>query len=165
MKPPLRSWSPLSLLWLVGISNAVITILLFGLAIYEWHSPRHSIPSFVTLNAIALIVLGTATSLIAESSLRNGVESKSWSDLQLLVPRRLASHPALWVWIGSLFAFMMLYGIFSWKNSALGTLAFPTELSLIRVSTILQKAQQNEEDPSSLHHCSIKPLHSENWGR
>lgn len=151
MKPPLRSWSPSRLLWLVGISNAIITVVLFCLAIYKWHAPLHSIPFSMTLCALGLIILGAIASFTAEFSLRNGVEAKSWSDRQLVLIGRLASHPAVWGWIGLLFAFMVVYGIFSSRNPTLGVLALPTGLNLIRVSTILQKAQKNEGDPSSLH--------------
>ena len=104
----------------------------------------------MTLCALGLIILGAIASFTAESSLRNGVEAKSWSDRQLVLTSRLASHPAVWGWIGLLFAFMVVYGIFS-KDPTLGVLALPTGLNLIRVSTILQKAQKNEGDPSSLH--------------
>lgn len=138
------------MLWLVGISNAVITVVLFCLVIYKWHAPLHSIPFSMTLCALGLIILGVIASFTAESSLRNGVEAKSWSDRQLVLTSRLASHPAVWGWIGLLFAFMVVYGIFS-RDPTFGVLALPTGLNLIRVSTILRKAQKNEGDPSSLH--------------
>lgn len=166
MSPLLRNKSPLQLLWLTGLSNAIVTVTVFTLALSKWHLHGGPIPSSITFRGIVLILLAAIAGIMTESALRNGIKSKSWSDAQLVLPRRVASHPVVWVWAGALFAFMFLCGIVtSLGTSALGTLVLPASLSLIRVSSILQERQENGDAPSSLNLYPDKPLRSGNWGR
>jgi hypothetical protein len=156
----------LQLLWLIGASNAIGTITVFTLAVYKWHSHSHPIPPSISFRGITLILLCAVGGILAESDLRNGVESESWSNAQLVLPRRVVSHPVVWIWAGSLFAFVILYGIVTpLGNSALGTLVLPALLSLGRISSILQEKQKNGETPSSLRLSAMRALRSDNWGR
>jgi hypothetical protein len=107
MKPLLRSWSPLQLLRLVGISNAIATVTVFTLAIEKWHPhghPMRFLPGFV------LVISAFVGSFMAESALQNGIKSDLWSDAQWAMPRKLVRHPVIWVWIGVLAAFILAYG-------------------------------------------------------
>jgi len=161
MKPLLRSWSPLQLLRLVGISNAIATVTVFTLAIEKWHPhghPMRFLPGFV------LVISAFVGSFMAESALQNGIKSDLWSDAQWAMPRKLVRHPVIWVWIGVLAAFILAYGISHLESSALGTLILPAELSLIRVSSIVQNRNRTGENLSSLNLSATRSLRSDNWG-
>jgi Na+/proline symporter len=163
MKPLLRSWSPLQLLWLIGISNAIATVTVFTLAIEKWHSHGHPTHPSVILPGI-LVFLAIVGSFLAESALQNGIKSDLWSDAQWAMPRKLVRHPVIWAWIGALAAFILVYGISHLGSSGLGTFILPAELSLIRVSSIVQNRKRTEENLSSLNLSATRSLRSDNWG-
>ena len=163
MRSLLRNWSPLQLLWLIGISNAIATLTIFKLAIDKWHSRNHPIQF---LPAFVLVIATFVGSFSGESALQHGIKSELWSDAQWAVPRRLLSHPVLWVWIGAVAVFILLYGILD-LGGALVTLILPVGLSLIRITSLdRNRRQQTGENLSPRLHLSPgEPLQSRNWGR
>jgi hypothetical protein len=112
MKRLLRNWSPSWLLWLVGISNAIGTVTVFKLAFDKWHSHGHPIRF---LPGFFIIVSAFVGSSLGEFALQHGIKSELSSDAQWAMPRRLVSHPVLWVWIGALAVFVLLMGSWIWE--------------------------------------------------
>jgi hypothetical protein len=163
MKPLLRSWSPLQLLGLVGVSNAIATVTVFTLAIEKWHSHNHPIHPSIIVPGI-LVFLAIIGGFLAESALQNGIKFDLWSDAQWAMPSKLVSHPIIWVWIGVMAAFIFTGGISHIGDSGFVTLVLPAQLSLIRVSSIVQNRKRTEENLSSLNLSATRSLRSDNWG-
>ena len=121
------------------------------------------LPLPLALFSFGALVLGLIGTLIAESKLRNGIESERWPDALLDAPRKVAAHPAFFILPYLLIVASFVDIIFSRGGNLSGTWMFLyPAMSLTRVISVL-RPRQTDADPRS-RMDPPKPLQSEHWG-
>jgi len=94
MRPLLQYRTPAQLLWMIGAMNVLVSLGFGVLGVGSRHYPHLHLPLSVALLSFGAFVLGLIGTLIAESSLKNGIKSERWPDALLDAPRKVVAHPA-----------------------------------------------------------------------
>jgi hypothetical protein len=166
MRPLLQYRTPAQLLWMIGAPNVLVSMSfgLHGLVSRHYPHGQHR-PLPTVLFSFGALVLGLIGTLIAESSLRNGIKSERWPDALLDVPRKVVAHPAFSVLPYLLIIASFVDIIYSYSRSGnfsgAWVFLYPA-MSLTRVSSALHPRQTNADHRSRMD--PPKPLQSEHWG-
>lgn len=161
MRSPLRNWSPVQLIWTIGISSAAISLTMVVLAALSWHQ---RLPITAKRYAVATIAIGMIVDLMAESTLQKGARLGRWSDSLLSAPRKFLEHPAVTFSIWSMFLASLVYLILApLRNTAIATIFLALPLSFARVGNCLRPQGETHEG-SDLALDPARPLHSDYWG-
>lgn len=157
----------MQLLWIIGIANAVSMLAVVALSVLAWRLPEdQSLPWRAKLVSLSTIFLALAVSLLAESALQRGSRSSIWPDSLLATPRKILSHPLLFIVITVMgIASIAAFCVLPLHSASLGTLFLAVPLSLSRINFALNS--KSGETFSSLSAGSAlypaKPLHSDQW--
>jgi hypothetical protein len=163
MKPLLEDRTPKQLLWIIAASN-VLTSLGFAIpAVQSWQLPNHRTPFLQEIPWILAILTGLIASLLAELSLRDGVNSDQWPDTLLAGPKKLFARPVISALSWSLIAASFCVIAFSRNSNGAAYWVFlAPAMSLTRVRYSLSPPKKPEIDFRL--GAPAKPIQSEHWG-
>ena len=163
MRPLLQYRTPAQLLWMIGAMNVLVSLGFGVLGVGSRHYPHRHLPLSVALLSFGAFVLGLIGTLIAESSLKNGIKSERWPDALLDAPRKVVAHAAFSILPSLLIMSSFVDIIFSRSVNLGGAWMFLyPAMSLTRVISALRPRQTNADHRSPMD--PPKPLQSEHWG-
>jgi hypothetical protein len=160
----LRNRTPAQLGWIIAVANLLVASSFAAFFVDSYRHPTgHRLSALAACTSFALLILGLAVELFAETALKDGIVSEQWPEALVTTTRKIFTHPALSAASLLLIVAGIAVVVFSGRHfvGVVWIFLLPS-MSLTRIRGFFSQPRKDAGGLGSID--PPKPLQSEQWG-